>query len=112
MTFPVRVDAVPVYAGDATTFPSYAFTAGGDPLDLSAWSDWRAVWSATRGTARATLALDTTRLREGRILLSCTSAQSRAMNGPGRWDVSAVRDGETRTFLVGSTTWREDVPSA
>lgn len=104
--FPVEVPKLAVYAGD-TLNQSYRVRQDGEPVDLSAWSEWAAVWVGD--DHRETLTVDSSSAAQGILTVTATPAQTRRMTGRGKWDLQG-RDGEvTRTWLRGQTTWQNDV---
>lgn len=110
---PITVPVVSVYGGDDLTFPTYIIEdPDGTPVDLSSWT-WTAQWRqyATSTTA-VTLDVDDTDADVGEIIISATAAQTRDMRGSGVWDLQGVLSGTTKTWLVGKTTYVEDVTRA
>lgn len=110
---PFTVDAVPIYAGDTTQFPSYTFSTDGVQSDFvtEGWSGWVATWRKYHRSAEMILlAVDSSEANLGIIIVSATAAQTREMNGPGVWDLQATRDvSEVRTFVTGITEYSVDV---
>lgn len=112
MAAPTEVPDVPVYAGDTCVFPSYTFQAGTAAIDLVAegWTNWTATWRrGTHAEESIPLAVNTAQAASGIIGISASATQTRAMGSAGVWDLQAERPGEVRTFLMGSTTYRQDV---
>lgn len=104
--FPPRVPALELYAGDSFQ-ETVRFRDQGAPVDLSAWTDWKAEWRS--GDRIEVFGVDTTQLASGFVTLMLEPSQTRGMEPAGTWDLQAVRGSEVRTWCAGSTTWRIDV---
>lgn len=104
--FPPSIPVLELYAGDDFTV-TLRFREAGEPADLTGWSGWAAEWRDSRG--QESFSVDSSRALEGLITLTLTAAQTRAMSRHGEWDLEAVKDGLTRTWVAGTTTWRDDV---
>ena len=110
---PTTVPVVEIYAGDTFAWPTYTFkNEQGAVIDLVAdgWTNWSAQWRAKANAPEfIQLTVDTTGAATGKISLLAEPEQTRAMNGPGVWDIQA-EDGEVvKTWLRGPTKWVGDV---
>jgi len=113
MAVPFTVDPVPVYAGDELIFPIYELLTGAVgsevPQNLAAYTfsaQWRRHPSAADSIP---LVVDASAANIGRFDLSATPANTRAMAGPGFWDLQGTLGAEVETFIKGQTTWESDV---
>lgn len=108
---PAQVPAVAIYAGDYVEFPGYVITdSEAVPLDLSAYTNWRAMWRRTAQSATSVeLTVDSSQVAVGRIGIVADSTATRAMGASGVWDVQADDPDGVQTFVYGTTRWREDV---
>ena len=109
--YPTEVPPISVYAGDFTDFNSYTMKdSEGVPEDLSAYTDWRAQWRQTATAANALdLDVDTSQVAIGKFVVSAPDDITEQMDRDGVWDVQAVLNQKTRTFVYGKTTFRQDV---
>lgn len=105
----------PIRGGDTWRGEDWAVTdpATGDPIDLVAagWSNWRAQWRPTAGTSQVIdLEIDDSQAASGILTRKPVSAaDTMSMGGPGGYDVKADdADGQSITWLTGSTTWVQD----
>jgi hypothetical protein len=114
-----------VYGGDAWSQPYYfgdfeldadgnaVLDESGEPVgtreDLSTYGGWAAQWrTAANADEAITLTVDATDAATGVLLISATSAQTRAMGANGVFDIQASTP-EVRTFVRGKTKWTLDV---
>lgn len=116
--YPGGVPDISIYAGDTVDFPTLTFLSGGEPIDLDEWNLWRATWRPSPESAHfVLLAIDFTEGSAGIVKVYASSDATRKMqtltphlrDGYGRWDLQATKGTETRTWVVGRTTHREDV---
>lgn len=109
MVYPITLDAVEVYAGDAVVLAAFTLKEDTVPVDFSDWDlscQWRKRTSAAESI---TLAIDTTDAATGRLVISATAEQTRAMGQSGVWDLEGAMSGTVRTFVRQNTTYVGDV---
>ena len=108
---PEYTTPVEVYAGDSLSFPGLVFRRDGVGRDLEdeGWTNWRAVWKKPRNSDRVELTVDASEADVGRILIFASEEVTREMGTSGLWDLQAELNGQVRTFIRGTTSYREDV---
>jgi hypothetical protein len=101
-----------VYAGDSTSFYTYTFTTVGAANDLSGWA-WLCQWRANpQANASIALDVDSSKASTGIISISASPAATTAMGQAGVWDLQGTLGGVVKTWLVGVTTYTNDVTHA
>lgn len=108
---PIEVPVVSVYAGDDLVFPPYTLHVDGVPFDLvdDGWDTWTASWRKDKqGSTPVPLDVDVSQAAEGIIQISATPEVTAAMGSSGIWNVKAVKDTKSKTFLRGHTTYTND----
>lgn len=110
---PVRVPDNDVYAGDTGTFGPYVIKEDGVAVNLTGWT-WECMWRPhdPEGNPAVTLTVDSSLATSGTISITATTTQTRAMGGNGVWDLQGTKAGVVKTWLMGATTWYEDVTRA
>ena len=108
---PATLPNIQFYAGDDFS-RTLTFLRNDAPRDLVAegWANWKVQWRKSRQSAtfiEATVV--DSQANSGIITITFSAAQTRAMAGPGVWDMQAVHNGQAYTWWTGSTTWLEDV---
>lgn len=115
MAFPVNVtkNVSPIYSGDSWVF-SCLFTRDetGLPIDFVAegWGSWKAQW---RPYANALdfieLSVNESDATNGRISVSMSNEDTSSINTNGVFDLEAVQNGVTRTWIRGDVKFSKDV---
>ena len=109
MPYPIAIPSSEVYAGDDLVIAAFTLKEDGVAVDFTEWSllcQWR---KRASDTASIVLAVDKTDAATGRLVISATAAQTRAMGQSGVWDLEGTQGSTVRTFVRGSTTYMGDV---
>jgi len=109
MPYPIKIPTVAVYAGDSLVLAAFTLKEDGTPVDFSGWTlvaQWRKSLTAT---GFVSLYVDKTDAATGRLIVSATAAQTRAMGQSGVWDLQGTQGSNVRTFVSGRTTYKGDV---
>ena len=106
----INPNPIAVYAGDNLVVTPIRVRNSDNSLfdfDAEGWTNWRAQWRNRDESVTVDFIVDY--VNPGEFWLSLTPEDTRAMNGPGSWDLQADLDGVITTWLRGTTTWRNDV---
>ena len=113
MAAPGAIPSEAIYAGDDWSRVFTIKDENGVVVDLPAagWTGWKAQWRPTPGSTFALdITVDDSAANTGVITLSLTGAQTESMGSDGTYDVQATDGGgQVVTWLLGSTTWTQDV---
>ena len=111
MSFPVELDARPVYRGDSVSWPFtiWADVVGGSPRDLSEWSGWVCQWRPYPDSVNV---IDLTVVVVpllGMVTVTVSTEQSLSMGRSGVFDLQSSGPTGVRTWVSSSTDYQKDV---
>lgn len=104
-SYPIHLPDRRLWRGDTWKFPM-RFVRSGVPVPMvtEGWSDWKAQFRRTPlDAAPVDITIDETKLESGLIMLTLTSAQTRALQYNGFWDLQSANNSleiESRTWAV------------
>lgn len=110
MSFPTKVPAVQIYAGD-TYIQDYVFKdSTGAPINLDGWSNWKAEYRTSAGSPNSVdFDVDITGIALGEITVTMPADVTATLRHNGVWDLQATQGTTVKTFLASDVIVECDV---